>query len=163
MPKTTKKKSVATTSGGSRISTIRDEPDPEPSRFQKLRKNAVSLIPFTKANKEKKEAKQREKEMKEQAALEESSKITMKPLPEEGVLTHIPREKAQILHILQEECDLTPEEVFPLYPDPKIQETLEQYETVSVYMCFFLFFFAVVFFGRIVSILYVSVVIDVMV
>lgn len=52
------------------------------------------------------------------------------PLPsaEEGVMQHIPREKAQILHILQNECDLYPDEVFPLFPDHKVEDILIEYQ-----------------------------------
>ena len=46
------------------------------------------------------------------------------PSPEQGVMTFIPKHKAQILHILQEECNIFPDEVFPLFPDHKTEEIL---------------------------------------
>ena len=46
------------------------------------------------------------------------------PSPEQGVMTFIPKHKAQILHILQEECNIFPDEVFPLFPDHKTEGIL---------------------------------------
>lgn len=46
------------------------------------------------------------------------------PSPDQGVMTFIPKHKAQILHILQEECNIFPDEVFPLFPDNKTEEIL---------------------------------------
>lgn len=46
------------------------------------------------------------------------------PAPDQGVMTFIPKHKAQILNILQEECNIFPDEVFPLFPDNKTEEIL---------------------------------------
>ena len=46
------------------------------------------------------------------------------PSPDEGIMTYIPKHKSEILNILQEECQIYPDEVFPLFPDPKTETIL---------------------------------------
>ncbi|ETO14343.1 hypothetical protein RFI_23027 [Reticulomyxa filosa] len=53
------------------------------------------------------------------------------PRPEEGVLTHVPADKSRILNILQNECDIYPDVVFQLFPDPRTEDILAESEELT--------------------------------
>ena len=108
-----------------------EAPKPKKGRIGNIFSKPMSFFKRRKAKTDDSKASQKKREAK---PLRPGK--TPLPAPEEGVMQHIPRDKAQILHILQNECELYPDEVFPLFPDHKVEDVL-----IGMLAFRFLFFF----------------------